>query len=137
MSCSADRPRALKRFVNIYRLLKASLPDIERESFVEKPPSSPASPHKICLSQLAFFTSHPRLAPVLVGKLEEGGKKIESADPIADSVSVATWLDELDKDAKTQLQSTLKLIPEIDKVPLAEFRKWLPLTSRYVFHRRD
>jgi len=134
----SDRPRALKRFVNIYRLLKASLPDIERESFVQKPTSSPSSPHKICLSQLAFFTSHPRLAPVLVGKLEETeGKQVESADPAADAGSVATWIDTLDEKAKTQLQSTLQLIPEIDKVSLTEFRKWLPLTSRYLFHRRD
>jgi len=131
----SDRPRALKRFVNIYRLLKASLPDIDRASFVT---SAPSSPHKICLSQLAFFTSHPRLAPVLVGQLEEtDGKQGESTDPGAQTVSLATWIDKLDEDAKTQLQSTLQLIPEIDKVLLAEFRKWLPFTSRYLFHRRD
>jgi hypothetical protein len=131
----SDRPRALKRFVNIYRLLKASLPDIDRASFVT---TAPSSPHKICLSQLAFFTSHPRLAPVLVGKLEEtGGKQGETPDPTADPVSLATWVGQLDPNARTQLQSTLQLIPEIDKMPLAEFCKWLPLTSRYLFHRRD
>ena len=29
----SDKPRALKRFVNTYRLLKASLSDVDRESF--------------------------------------------------------------------------------------------------------
>ena len=59
----SDKPRALKRFVNTYRLLKASLPDIDHETFVS---DSPSSPHKICISQLAFFTGQPRLAPMLV-----------------------------------------------------------------------
>jgi hypothetical protein len=117
----SDKPRALKRFVNTYRLLKASLPDIDRENFVSDDPSSP---YKICISQLAFFTGQPHLAPLLVSQI--------SAD--TDHDTVAAWLVAQTGDSRKRLEPALKLIPENDRMKLEAFRAWLPDTSKYLFH---
>jgi hypothetical protein len=118
----SDRPRALKRFVNVYRLLKASLPDIERASFVA---AGPSSAHRICLSQLAFFTSYPRQAPLLVAKLESS----------RETGSLKTWFSNLGANAQDELRPAFSLIPGRESLLVEEFRRWLPLTSRYLFHR--
>jgi len=117
----SDKPRALKRFVNTYRLLKASLPDIDRENFVS---DGPSSPHKICISQLAFFTGQPRLAPLLVSQI--------SAD--TGQTTLAAWLVAQTGDPRKRLEPALKLIPESDRMSLEAFRAWLPDTGKYLFH---
>ena len=132
----SDRPRALKRFVNIYRLLKASLPDIERATFVD---ASPSSAYRICLSQLALFTSHPRLAPSLVAAI---GKPNDDPDvpvssPTPDDTSLQAWFDSLAQPRDPHVESALQLIPNRDALLLESFRRWLPHTSRYLFHRTD
>jgi hypothetical protein len=121
----SDKPRALKRFVNTYRLLKASLPDISRQTFVS---DGPASPFRICISQLAFFTGRPRLAPLLVRQLTEAEK---------DDVKLQTWFESLPSDTRTALEKGFRLIPGTASVTVREFREWLPATSKYLFHRDD
>src|SRR5262245_12982579 len=59
----SDKPRALKRFVNTYRLLKASLSDLDQQTFVT---ADSSSPHRVCIAQLALFTGQPRIAPMVV-----------------------------------------------------------------------
>lgn len=44
----SDKPRALKRFVNTYRLLKASLSELDQATFVT---ADASSPHKVCITQ--------------------------------------------------------------------------------------
>ena len=118
----SDRPRALKRFVNTYRLLKASLSNVDRENFVSKDPSSS---HKICISQLAFFTGQPRLAPMLVRQLASAN----GAD------TLGAWLETQNGEERKALEPALKRFPEIDRIDLTKFRSWLPDTSKYLFHR--
>jgi hypothetical protein len=134
----SDRPRALKRFVNVYRLLKASLPDIERASFVT---ADIWSPHRICLSQLAMFTSHPRVAPLLVARLHQPNGDTDSdgaasvgAVPL---LTLKKWFDALELPVQEELRTAIGLVPKREVLPLEAFRLWLPLTSRYLFHRAD
>jgi hypothetical protein len=121
----SDRPRALKRFVNVYRLLKASLPDIERAGFVS---TEPSSAYRICISQLAFFTSHPRLAPALI-------EALESPSPASEEADIQTWFDALEARKQKELRTSFELVPDRNLVMVADFRRWLPLTTRYLFHR--
>ena len=121
----SDKPRALKRFVNTYRLLKASLPDIDRQTFVA---DDPASAYRVCMSQLAFFTGRPRLAPALLRQLALTGR---------DDTTLAAWYDSLSPDARAPFAEALKLIPDRNQIHLREFRAWLPETTRYLFHRDD
>jgi hypothetical protein len=119
----SDKPRALKRFVNTYRLLKASLSDIDRQTFVT---DDPASPYRICMSQLAFFTGHPRLASVFARQIGRSS---------ADHFSLQQWSDTLPPEERQQLQPIVALFP--DHTFVADFRHWLPDTAKYLFHRDD
>jgi hypothetical protein len=121
----SDKPRALKRFVNTYRLLKASLPDINRRLFVVDDPSSP---HRICISQLAFFTGQPRLAPVLVRQLAQADAKHDT---------LRQWFDALPAVERTALTDAIKLVPDSELMALDRFQEWLPETAKYLFHRGD
>lgn len=119
----SDRPRALKRFVNVYRLLKASLPDIEAEHFVT---ADRVSPHRICISQLALFTSEPRLAPVLLQEIAAAQQG---------SLSLSEWFRLLSDATRQLLGSAFARIPDCDIVTVDQFRTWLASTSRYLFNR--
>jgi KAP family P-loop domain len=120
----SDKPRALKRFVNTYRLLKASLPDIDRKTFVG---SGSSSPHRICLTQLALFTGQPRLAPVFVRHLRNA----------ADSSTLGGWFSKLDEHTRKELQTVFNLVPDRSLISVKDFCTWLPDTSKYLFHRDD
>ena len=130
----SDRPRALKRLVNIYRLLKASLPDIERASFVD---ASPSSAYRVCLIQLALFTGHPRLAPAFVAAIGKVGDEPEArpGNPQSPGTNLQQWFDDLAQPIDPDLQAAFHLIPNPHVLLLESFRRWLPLTSRYLFNR--
>jgi hypothetical protein len=121
----SDKPRALKRFVNTYRLLKASLSEIDQKTFVTVKPSSP---HKVCIAQLALFTGQPQLAPKLVASLQRSGD-------VPASTTIETWcsIDYVHADAS--LTQILALVPDYTKMTVGSFREWLPQTSKYLFHR--
>ena len=130
----SDRPRALKRLVNVYRLLKASLPDIERADFVKS--DVPSSGYRICLIQLALFTSHPRVAPALLATFGGGADgATATASPAPSSLTLQEWLDALDSPRDTPLDRAIAPIPDRDKLRVDEFKRWLPQTSRYLFYR--
>ncbi|HEY3055185.1 MAG TPA: P-loop NTPase fold protein [Thermoanaerobaculia bacterium] len=122
-SLLSDKPRALIRFVNIYRLLKASLPDVDQQTFVS---ADASSPYRICISQLAFFTGHPRLGPLLALQVELAN---------GDDIDLRTWFDKLPDNARGSLTNAFDQIPDAGSIRLLAFRTWLPCTSKYLFHR--
>lgn len=125
----SERPRALKRLVNVYRLLKASLPDVEHDGWVD---ATPSSPHRVCLMQLALFTSHPRLAPGLVEAMSVPQAQVAGAAP---THSVQAWLEALPASERDRLRPTINRLPGAGSVELQAFQRWLPHTSRYLFER--
>ena len=130
----SDRPRALKRLVNVYRLLKASLPDIERADFVK--PGIPSSGYRVCLTQLALFTSHPRVAPALLAALGPGADGTNAlASPTLSAMTLQKWFDALEAPRDALLEHAIEIIPGRDKLLVDEFKRWLPQTSRYLFYR--
>jgi hypothetical protein len=133
----SDRPRALKRLVNVYRLLKASLPDLERANFVRR--EVPSSGYRICLTQLALFTSHPRVAPALLAALGPGGDGGHGGNgvavPLPSAQTLQSWFDALDPPRDAMLERAIELIPDRGTLLIDEFRRWLPQTSRYLFNR--
>jgi KAP family P-loop domain len=120
----SDKPRALIRFVNIYRLLKATLPHIELQTFVS---DDDDSPHKICMIQLAFFTGYPRVAARFVQRLREPG--------IDDTQTLGTLLSKNVFVEAPSLVHASRLIPDAEVIPVTSFVAWLPETSKYLFHR--
>jgi hypothetical protein len=97
----SERPRALKRFVNLYRLLKASLPDLERAGFVT---DGSSAPYRICLGQLAVFTSQPRVAASFVRELSRPREHAPR--------SLAAWFAGLPTDARTRFEWLSRVWPD-------------------------
>jgi hypothetical protein len=101
--------------------------------------ASPSSAYRVCLSQLAFFTSHPRLAASLVAALGKPKDETDPDDVPGDAwpggITLGAWFREHVKNA--DLQNAAALFPNREQMQLEPFRRWLPLTSRYLFHRTD
>ena len=121
----SDKPRALKRFVNTYRLLKASLSETDRQRFVS---GEPSSAHKICISQLALFTGRPRAAPRLVRQLNLAS---------GSDNDLKSWCDSLADEDRKPFEAALGLIPDESCISVKDFSQWLPETTRYLFHRDE
>ena len=68
-------PRALKRFLNVYRLLKAGFPQPEQEAFTRE--AGPESPFQMVLFLLAIVTGTRTLSRPLFAKL---GNRTKSAE---------------------------------------------------------
>ena len=126
----SDKPRALKRFVNTYRLLKASLSELDQQTFVT---TDPSSPHKVCIAQLAMFTGHPRLAPLIVQHAEQP----PAANPSTLIITVDDWFSALPEADVTVLSKAMQRMPDRHLITMECFREWLPETSKYLFHRND
>ena len=47
------------------------------------------------------------------------------------------WFDDRAHPRDPALQAAFDLIPDRQQLRLEPFRRWLPLTSRYLFHRAD
>ena len=77
-------------------------------------------------NQLAFFTGHPRLGPLLAQQVELSN---------GDDVDLRTWFMNLPEKARTALATVFDQIPDTANVRLSAFRTWLPYTSKYLFHR--
>ena len=82
-------PRALKRFVNLYRLMKASLPPEEQDAFLEE--DGPlAAPCKTVLLLLAIVNGLPAVSDVLLQALL--CVPASNQDPEAKSATLETIL---------------------------------------------
>jgi KAP family P-loop domain len=116
--------RALKRFANTYRLVKASLSDVELEYFVDQ------TPYRLCLAQLAVLATQRRRARALVRLCDAAVGRVRQLD---------TWLLELDGNEDPLVRSLAAdlrgaLLPELASLPFDRFAIWLERTRRYSFY---
>ena len=133
-------PRELKRFVNIYRLLKASLADSERQAFEPDPRGRGA--YAPTLLALAILVGYPRLAAALFDALmdsnaDPGAGACEDSTPatwLADREAHLTALDEHDADQDwAALSSMVRTFCRVHPVSLADLRACVPRVARYSF----
>ena len=116
-------PRALKRFVNTYRLVKASISDVELEYFA-------GDPHRICMAQLAVLATQRRRARALV----------RIVDDTSGDLDLAAWLEKLDQQREDASVHSLaadlraSLLPELEHLEFNTFAVWLERTRRYSFY---
>lgn len=78
-------PRALKRFVNVYRLIKAGLSTEERQSFVTSPSPDTAADFSTVMFLLALVTNSPGVATSCFRAIEALGKEDEGLDATVQS----------------------------------------------------
>lgn len=116
--------RALKRFVNTYRLVKAALSDVELAYFAK-------IPYGVCMAQLAVLATQRRRGRVLV--------RLNDEVPVDHEKKLGDWLEDLGKSKDADVQSLAKdldsaLLPEAKKLPSEHFAVWLERTRRYSFY---
>jgi hypothetical protein len=133
-------PRTLKRFVNIYRIIKAGLDGDQLEAFIGAGPSG--DQYLAVLLLLGIAHGSPDVAPVFFLELKKHHEKAVGSKK--KSVSLLTFLEEVPslpafndpslKPAWLYLTSALQAAPkESTDIPLAVLRKWLPVVVRYTF----
>jgi hypothetical protein len=106
-------PRALKRFANVYRMIKASLPpDEAREMNFGHTSFGP--PFRVILLTLAISTGFPEPATEILAALSQGKPFPQSLPP-----EVSNWLDQH--------------IPDWRLQPTQDLIKWAKRVSRYTF----
>jgi hypothetical protein len=114
--------RALKRFANTYRLVKAALSDVELEVFAK-------TPYRLCMAQLAVLATQRSRARALV----------RATDAANGATTISAWLASLaassDKVvAGLAVDLRQALLPELGDVEFARFALWLERTRRYSFY---
>ncbi|MGI9065170.1 MAG: P-loop NTPase fold protein [Pyrinomonadaceae bacterium] len=133
-------PRTLKRFVNIYRIIKAGLDGDQLEDFIGTGPSG--NQYLAVLLLLGIAHGLPDVAPVFFLELKKHHEKAVGSKK--KNVGLKTFLEDVPilpvsndptlKPAWTFLISELQAAPEeATDIPLADLRKWLPVVVRYTF----
>jgi hypothetical protein len=131
-------PRGLKRFVNIYRLIKAGLPEHEQSAFT-KNQDKEAGDYQIVLFLLAIATSFPDIPPLLFQRLLE-------LDGVGDNAAAAPpdlreLIKTLSSGAPKQFANDWQRLarwlakagPRQETTPIHRLAKGAKLVSRYSF----
>ena len=129
-------PRALKRFVNTYRLVKTALSDVELEVFLSSVAVNPKGetsfrykPYRMCMAQLAVLcTQRPRALAM-----------VRHADQVVEGTMLGEWLESLAKKIDDQeftscLREALKASGDLEHIDFSTFALWLERTRRYSFY---
>lgn len=113
-------PRTLKRFVNVYRIIKAGLNGKEFEAFVGTGPAD--AQYKAVLILLAVAYGAPDIAPAFFRAVKGGAKEMG----LKDFLIVQNW--------SSLVEELNGFVREYDvDVPLAVLCEWLPVVVRYTF----
>lgn len=123
----SGNPRALKRFVNTYRLVKTALSDVELAQFLKRLTMHGAtySPYRICMAQLAVLCTQRTLALKLV----------QHADQANEETSLEDWLAEFEKvDGDLAKCFENALSADLKATDMKTFKMWLERTRRYSFY---
>lgn len=113
-------PRTLKRFVNVYRIIKAGLNGKEFEAFVGTGPAD--AQYKAVLILLAVAYGAPDIAPAFFRAIKGGAKEMG----LKDFLIVQNW--------SSLVEELNGFVREYDvDVPLSVLCEWLPVVVRYTF----
>jgi hypothetical protein len=129
-------PRALKRFVNTYRLVKTALSDVELEVFLLNVEVKTKTgtvfkyrPYCMCMAKLAVLcTQRPRALAM-----------VRHADQAVEGTMLGEWLESLAKKVNDQeftscLREALKESGDLEHIDFSTFALWLERTRRYSFY---
>ena len=155
-------PRSGKRFINIYRLLRASVTENEQAAFVGDPQGGTC---QIAMLLLGILTGYPEQATEILRKLIEGKPQgnwwdfvdemkkdlLVKAVPGSDAKQKKMADVQKEKDRATEANSQdggsgadeaswLELFNRLDRIrkdfgdrPVEQFQKWAPRVARYSF----
>jgi hypothetical protein len=135
-------PRALKRFVNVYRLLKASLPPEEAGGFLDQQEAG-RGPYQDVLLLLALVTGLPALSDELLGALAPAQPNTAVKNPVPATLGTAlAAVPRTDEDVRQQADQFTAWLntnwPGWNNVSLTRFSDWVLRVGRYSYHfQRD
>jgi hypothetical protein len=134
----AGNPRALKRFVNTYRLVKSALSDIELEVFrsqLEALGKNGAKahylPYRVCMAQLAVLCTQRERALRMVRLADDHRATLDPHE-----ATMGPWLDQIAAD-DAELAEIFRSIfdsRELNQISFDTFALWLERTRRYSFY---
>lgn len=122
-------PRSVKRFVNIYRLYKASLSSSGYAQFMgaEKHPGN----FRAVQILLALVIGTPKFAQQIFRELENGYKEADKKALLSDLVNLEPTGE---KGWRTTLDALQEFAKEKNNIELDDLRAVAPLVSRYSLH---
>jgi hypothetical protein len=130
-------PRALKRFVNVYRLIKAGLTPAEQRAFLAQ--DAPAAPYRAVLFLLAVDTGLPKVAENFFLTLRTvSAGSIETLVGLVKEKTTPTTLTGAPRWGR--LEAWLRPLPNAEPrfdSPLAVLAEWEPRVMRYSFRAQD
>ena len=131
-------PRAVKKLTNMYRLLRASVPEDDTKAFVDGVDGPPD--HRAALVLFAVLIGFPEQAPDLIGALRtthaDGWRAfVEELALDADPVGAASVQERLDRHRRHRLHTFLMSELLLAEMPedLRPYRRWAPEVARYSF----
>jgi WD40 repeat protein len=125
-------PRAAKRLVNIYRLVRIGIPDAELPAFTD---DADSGPYRTVQVLLAILIGHPKAAGIVFRELLAAGT---DDDLVTVAEKAAGELDDADasfpliRNELTRLQDEESLT-----ISVAECQHWCPALARFSFYTRD
>ena len=121
-------PRRLKRFVNTYRILKASLDGLQRETFVVQ--GGDQGEYRAAMALLALVTGAPSSSRGVLEFLAKS-KESDTLETLDQHVSQLNDLSEA-RYAKAAL-ATYRKSAATTQLTVQELQKWAPHVARFSF----
>ena len=126
-------PRRAKRFVNLYRLIKMSLPGEKRNSLVESGKGESIN-YKILLIHLAIITAVPNIAPHFLEAFYKSQKSSGKFEPLANKLKS----DLIGHRAFIEKNRLKTLLGEFDELGSysslkLDIMEWAEIVQRYSF----
>jgi len=138
-----NTPRLIKRFVNVYRLLRSGVPHEEFENFIRR---NRLAEHRVVQVLLAINVGFPRLGSELLRcvtwpedlpqdvRFERWSDLVAALDPTAEKKSALVAHLETSVSRPEDLAELQRLLDGIkEHVPdlIEPFKKWAPRVGRY------
>jgi len=121
---SGRSPRRLKRFINIYRIIKSTVTETESSDFLVG--SGETGDYRMVLALLAVLTGSPLISAELLRKMQQPG------------VSLTALVEELSKQSGAEYRNSVDALSRMQSDPRGEpksatLNRWASVVARYSF----
>ena len=134
-------PRAAKRLTNLYRILRAGLPEQERDEFL-----GTSRGYQVAIILLAIVINSPGPATGLINRiLADSSDRLKFTELLEDEVTQvqrrvgSPSVTQRELKALTRLERQVRLVMSTSEVQddLSTYRYWCPLVARFSFRGND
>jgi len=136
-ACVGDSPRRVRRFFDVYRLMRSGMEEGEVQAVIAE------RHYEVILPLFAMLSGAPLLAPRVIEKLHQDAMRKQSDPALLEQPTLVGWLDEhfpgdpaiQDPERNTVLRAAKFLDDRgMPRTVLADvLRRWIPEVARYSF----